>query len=211
MVSKFPPVKPRVRLRRALTKTSSLQDHKQFCGKEAHYEAWTNHNACMAHREWWRDARLVSACLVLFGVAIGASASAYFFNHDDDFQTVLKMAKQSFLPQVRKTFFFRTTSGSVDSKISLWNELRNEGLQQIDAGNLKGGISTLKKAEKITGIAPVAHAELLNDLAVAEHKAGNSVESIVYFNKAVSLNPLMRAAQKNLTIAKRLESIDTWQ
>ncbi|MDR3617641.1 MAG: hypothetical protein P4L53_29050 [Candidatus Obscuribacterales bacterium] len=179
--------------------TTSLQEHKQFCGKEAHYEAWTNHNACLEHREWWRDARLVSAFLVLTGIAIGASVSAYFFNHDDGLQ-IWGLDGQSILPV-----------GSSDAKTALWNRLRHEGLQQVNAGNLKAGIASLKKAEKIQSISPKAHAELLNDLAVAEHQAGNSVDSIIYFNKAVQLDPSMRAAQNNLILARRLESIQTWK
>lgn len=209
MVLKHSSVKPRAKLRRALSMTSSLQEHKQFCGKEAHYEAWTNHNACLTHREWWRDVRLVSAFLILTGVAIGASASAYFCNHDD-VQIGSTMVGYDFLPKVGKEFFFPTNNEN-DQKIVLWNKLRNQGLQQISAGDLKSGISTLKKAEALTGIKPAAHADLLNDIAVAEHKAGNSVESIIYFNEAVKLDPSMRAAQKNLTLAKRLESIDTWE
>jgi len=183
--------------------TSSLQEHKQFCGKEAHYEAWTNHNACLEHRNWWRDARLVGAFLVLSGIAIGASASAYFFNHDDGQtfgQSSWGLDKQSILPV-----------GSNDSKTALWNKLRRQGLQQVNAGNLKVGIASFKKAERIHSIPPKAHAELLNDLAVAEHQAGNSVDSIIYFNKAVELDPSMRAAQNNLLLARRLESIETWK
>jgi tetratricopeptide (TPR) repeat protein len=179
--------------------TSSLQEHQQFCGKEAHYEAWTNHNACLEHREWWRDARLVSAFLVLSGVAIGALASAYFFNHDDG-QGLFGLDRQSILPV-----------STNDSETALWNKLRRQGLERVNAGNLKAGIASLKKAEKISSIPPKAHAELLNDLAVAEHKAGNSVDSIIYFNKAVQLDPSMQAAQNNLTIARRLESIETWK
>jgi tetratricopeptide (TPR) repeat protein len=179
--------------------TSSLQEHQQFCGKEAHYEAWTNHNTCLEHREWWRDARLVSAFLVLTGIAIGASVSAYFFNHDDG-QALWGLDRQSILPV-----------GSNDSKTALWTKLRRQGLQQVNAGNLKAGITLLKKAEKISSIPAKAHAELLNDLAVAEHQAGNSVDSIIYFNRAVQLDPAMRAAQNNLILARRLESIETWK
>lgn len=179
--------------------TSSLQEHKQFCGKEAHYEAWTNHNACLEHREWWRDARLVSACLVLTGIAIGASVSAYVFNHEDG-QTIWGMSKPNLL-----------TVNSVDASTALWNKLRREGLEHIANGNLKDGIITLKKAEKIHSVPAKERAELLNDLAVAEHQAGNTVESIIFFNKAVELDPSMRVAKNNLLLARRLESIDTWK
>jgi len=182
--------------------TSSLQEHSQFCGKEAHYEAWTNHNACLEHREWWRDARLLCAFLVLSGIAIGASASAYFFNHDESFgQSIWGLDRQSILP----------VGSNYDSKTALFDKLRRKGLQLVSAGNLNAGIVLLKQAEKIHSISSKAHAELLNDLAVAEHQAGNSVDSIIYFNKAVELDPSMRAAQNNLILARRLESIETWK
>ena len=195
-------VKSRVKAKRHMPITSSLQEHKQFCGKEAHYEAWTNHNACLEHRNWWRDARLVGAFLVLSGIAIGASASAYIFNHDDSLgQSIFGFDRQNILP----------VGSNYDSKTAIFNRLRHEGMQQINARNLHAGIVLLKQAEKIRSIPAKAHAEILNDLAVAEHQAGNSVDSIIYFNKAVELDPSMRAAQNNLILARRLESIETWK
>jgi tetratricopeptide (TPR) repeat protein len=156
------------------------------------YQSWMNHAACLQHRGWWRDPKLL---VTFFALAITAVlGSSYAFVFSGDMASPEKLS--SFIPLLSRSNF----SGG-DLRQNEFRALYRHGQELVRDGRLEPGIKHYEQAERLTGVDGKSQAELYNDMAVAHHAAGREKESIRYFQRAIEADPSMVAAYNNLAMA----------
>jgi tetratricopeptide (TPR) repeat protein len=158
----------------------------------APYQSWMNHAACLQHRGWWRDPKLLVTFLALAITAV--LGSSYAFVSSGDVSSSEKLS--SFVP-----LFSRSNFSGGDLRQSEFRALYRHGQELVRDGRLEPGIRHYQQAERLTGVDGKSQAELYNDMAVAHHAAGRENESIRYFQRAIEADPSMVAAYNNLAMA----------
>ena len=156
------------------------------------YQAWMNHAACLEHREWWRDPKVLVTFFALAITAVLGSSYAYVFS--GDISSAEKLP--SIIPRISRSNF-----SPQDLRESEFRALHRRGQELIRDGRVALGIKHYQQAEHLTGVDAKSQAELYNDMAVAQHAVGKEEESIRYFQKAIEADPSMVAAYNNLAMA----------